>query len=627
VLSSNFPSRHNNSRADSSGISTRGINLTTQCRSKPCPTLLFLALSCVVLTQSGCTPRGDDGDAVALAAPSATPGTLNGDPIAPPYLTDVDRTSASSVAMRFGDESQLVQKRAEVVPTPVPDGAPKKGSTSKSGSTKPELVPTPDGAPVGATSDKMEFPEGVAGPEDYTTWETPVVTLVVTGQQNGYIEPCGCTGLDRQKGGVARRFTLIKQLKEKGWTLVPVDAGNQVRRFGRQAEVKLQQTVRALKQMDYQAVGFGPSDVRLGVGELLSVAVAESADDALFVSANVVLIDPEFMPKTKLIDKNGYKIGITSILDPGALEVQAGAEIVIDSPTDSATKAVEELSKTEANYKVLMFYGKEKDAQKLVQDVPGFDLLIVAGGYGEPTFQAEEIENSQTRMIVTGNKGMYAGLVGIFPNDDEKIKYARVPLTHEFSDAPEMRQLMKDYQEQLRDIGLEGLGLLPPIPHSSGQKFVGTEKCGECHTKALEVWQGTPHSDATEHIVKPPRERGDVARHFDPECLSCHATGWNPQEYYPYASGYLSLESTEHLTGNGCENCHGPGSGHSDAEAEGATVSQEERQRLRDSMKLTLEKARDKCMECHDLDNSPDFHETDAFEDVYWPQVEHSGKD
>ena len=103
-------------------------------------------------------------------------------------------------------------------------------------------------------------------------WPKPEALLVITGRQHGYLEPCGCTGLDRQKGGLARRYTLIEQLKEKGWPILAIDAGNQVRRFGRQAEVKLQQTVNALKQMDYQAVGFGPDDLRLGVGELLSVA-------------------------------------------------------------------------------------------------------------------------------------------------------------------------------------------------------------------------------------------------------------------------------------------------------------------------------------------------------------------
>jgi hypothetical protein len=202
-----------------------------------------------------------------------------------------------------------------------------------------------------------------------------------------------------------------------------------------------------------------------------------------------------------------------------------------------------------------------------------------------------------------------------------------VALTHEFEDAPEMRQVMKEYQDQLRDVGLGGLGLLPPIPHGSGQKFVGTAKCAECHTSAFDVWSSTPHAVATDDIVKPPKERGDIARHFDPECISCHVTGWNPQEYYPYESGYLTLEGSKHLHGSGCENCHGPGSEHVAAEVDGAQVSDQRRDELRQAMVLPLEKAREKCMTCHDLDNSPDFHDEDAFEDVYWPEVEHYGLD
>ena len=190
-----------------------------------------------------------------------------------------------------------------------------------------------------------------------------------------------------------------------------------------------------------------------------------------------------------------------------------------------------------------------------------------------------------------------------------------------------MRQLMKEYQDQLKDIGLEGLGLLPGIPHPSGQKFVGSEKCGECHTTAFDIWKSTPHFLATDHLVKPPKERGDIPRHFDPECLSCHSTGWNPQEYYPYLSGYLSLEASKHLTGNGCENCHGPGSDHVAAESPDSTFGTAERDALRLSMQLPLSQAKKKCMTCHDLDNSPDFHEDLAFEEIYWPEVEHSGLD
>ena len=319
------------------------------------------------------------------------------------------------------------------------------------------------------------------------------------------------------------------------------------------------------------------------------------------------------MPATKVVEQNGMRIGLTSILDPEQMEVKSVADIVVGPIAEAATKAANELKAKQSDFNAILFFGNEETAKKLVQEVAGFDLIIVAGGYGEPTFRPVPVEESETKLIVTGNKGMYAGLVGLY--EEQPMKYARVPLTHEFPDAPEMRKLMSEYQDQLKAIGLDGLGLLPPVPHSSGQKFIGSAACGKCHTEAMDIWEGTPHAEATAHIIEPPKERGDIARHFDPECLSCHVTGWNPQEYFPYESGYLSLEASKHLNGSGCENCHGPGSEHAAAEVEGSEVSADIRDELREAMRLPLDQAREKCMECHDLDNSPDFHEEGAFED------------
>lgn len=469
-----------------------------------------------------------------------------------------------------------------------------------------------DGVPVGGE------------PEDYTRWDPPAVTLVVTGQQNGYLEPCGCTGLDRQKGGVARRFTLLRQLRDRGWDVVPIDTGNQIRRYGRQAEIKYHRTLEALREMDYRAIGFGPDDIRLSVGDLIQEAAADSPEDALYISANVVLFDPDLMPRFKTVEAGGKTIAITSLLDRGTLRAEPTDEIEIGDPIEAAREVMSELEATGADFKVLMFYGDEAAAVSLAQAVPGFDLLVVSGGDGEPLYRPRTIPDSSARLIVTGNKGMYVGLVGIDP--DGGLKYARVPLTHEFEDAPEMRRLMADYQNQLQEVGLEGLGLRP-IGHPSGESFVGSETCGQCHTTAFDIWEATPHALATAHIVEPPRDRGDVARHFDPECLSCHVTGWHPQNYQPYESGYLSLQASSHLVGNGCENCHGPGGSHVAAEMQELDVTEERRRELRLAMRLPLERAREQCLQCHDLDNSPDFHEAGAFEDVYWPQVEHYGLD
>src|SRR5262245_62310706 len=61
--------------------------------------------------------------------------------------------------------------------------------------------------------------------EIFAGWPKPDATLLFSGEQDGYIEPCGCAGLQNQKGGLKRRHTLIKELAAKGWNVVPMDVG------------------------------------------------------------------------------------------------------------------------------------------------------------------------------------------------------------------------------------------------------------------------------------------------------------------------------------------------------------------------------------------------------------------
>jgi hypothetical protein len=256
-----------------------------------------------------------------------------------------------------------------------------------------------------------------------------------------------------------------------------------------------------------------------------------------------------------------------------------------------------------------------------------FDLVVTSGGVGEPTLELEKLPGGKTKMAQVGTKGMYVGVVGVFDDEKMPLRYERVPLTDDWKDSPAMLQLLAEYQQQLQQIGFADLGLRPQ-PHPSGLKFVGSEKCGECHTKAFAVWEKTTHAHATDSLVEPPNERGHIARHYDPECLSCHVTGWEPQKFFPFETGYLSHETTPRMQHNGCENCHGPGSAHVAAESGDENVAMAEVLSRRDAMKLPLAGgvAERKCMECHDLDNSPDFHVKGAF-DKYWKEVEHKGKD
>lgn len=458
----------------------------------------------------------------------------------------------------------------------------------------------------------------------FVGWDKPQATLFVTGRQDGYIEPCGCTGLTSQKGGLNRKYTFINQLITNGWNPVGVDVGNQIHRFGRQAEIKFQMTIDGLRKMNYQAIALGPDDLRLTFDELLSVVapVDGSEEGRLFVCANVDLF--EMNARYRIVEAGGKKIGITAILGEELQKKVTSSEITMTSPDEALREVWPTLEAAKCDLYVLLAHTSLEDSKRLAAAFPGFQIVVTAGGFGEPTDRPDPLNGGRTWLIQVGTKGMYVGVIGIFDDPERPLRYQKVTLDARFPDAQPMLDLLDEYQHQLETLGLAGLGLKPRV-HPSGRKFVGSEVCGECHSTAYEIWEDTPHAHATQTLVKPP-ERYQVSRHFDPECLSCHVVGWDPQGYFPYESGYLSLKSDEGIHNVGCENCHGPGSQHVDAENGDIDATDEQLKAYQKAMILTLEDAEKHCKQCHDLDNSPDFHEDGAFEE-YWEQVEHYGKD
>jgi hypothetical protein len=492
------------------------------------------------------------------------------------------------------------------------DAAARKPSTSN---------PVPDEPAPGAKSAASAQDSMAAdGPDTFHDWPKPKYALFISGRQNGYIEPCGCTGLDNQKGGMARRHTLLEQLREKGWEVVAVDAGNQVRRYGRQAEIKFQVTAQALDRMGYQAVAFGPDDLRLSAGELIAVVTDASGKPGPFVCANANLFG---LTKThRVIEAGGDRIGVTAVLGNDQLARLQSAEIEKSAPEDGLQKVLPQLEGAGCSLLVLLAHAGYEESKSLAEKFPQFDVVIAAAGSGEPPSTPEKV--GQTQLILVGEKAMYAGVLAVYDDPQNRFRYQRVPLDKSLNDSPYMLTLLATYQDALKSEGLARLGLRP-VKHPSGYEFVGSQTCGECHTKAFAVWESTPHSHATETLVNPP-ERYEIPRHHDPECLSCHVTGWDPQGYFPYATGYADLEKSAHLVGNGCENCHGPGSRHVAAESGELDLDEEAIQKLRQEMRLPLDQAEKRCHECHDLDNDPHFQHEGAFAE-YWEKIKHPGKD
>lgn len=453
----------------------------------------------------------------------------------------------------------------------------------------------------------------------FEKWPKPKLTLVFTGEQAGYIEPCGCAGLENQKGGLRRRHTFLKQLESNGWPTLAFDSGGLIHRFGPQAVIKYRSTVEALKIMHYAAIGFGPADLKLPTGEVLSVVADASGtgegQNNPFVSANVGLfgLDSGFTLRFRVVEAGGMKVGVTTVLGDELQKQINNSDVQFLSADEGLKEVWPQLDEAHCDYLVLLAHAEPAAAQALAEKFPQFHFVVSATGSDEPPFAPRKLNDGETLLIEVGHKGMYAVVLGLYDDKKTPVRYQRAPLDSRFQDSPEMDKLMQDYQAQLKDRGWEGLGLRR-VAHSRGE-FVGAHRCAECHEKAFDIWNESPHAHATATLakVKPPRQ-------FDPECISCHATGWSPQGFFPYESGFDSLQDTPALAGNGCENCHGPGAAHVAAEnGDDAQLQQQ----LRDALHLSVDEANDEhrqrsCAQCHDLDNSPGF----KF-DEYWSKIAH----
>jgi hypothetical protein len=566
-------------------------------------------------------------------APQMTPGLDSAASIAP-----VEPPPAS-VAAPLAPTRRPVQDPVSATDEPGPRPNPLRGGQQPTGSAHMTVRPSEPPATAGtANTANVADTANTAEPSDrprpkrkgkhsgerfdpvkvngaiFEGWTKPRFALVISGRQDGYVEPCGCAGLDWMKGGLTRRYSFLEKLRNDGWPVVAVDVGGQCKTFGRQAVLKYQMTVEALKQMDYSAVAYGTNDLRLPAGEVLAVTAATPGQSSPFISANVALFGfaAEMTGTKRIVEAGGKKIGITAVLGKKYQKEINNPQIEMIDPEQALSKLVPELKKG-CDVLVLLAHATVEEADELGRRFPEFQVVVTYGGPAEPPATPQTIEGTDRLLVEVGEKGMNVIVRGFYDDPKPSFRPQRVPLDSRFDSAPSMKLLMANYQTQLRTEGLEGLGIRP-VTHPKKDllgAFVGSHKCESCHDESYKVWKKSGHAKAWDTLKK-----ADPPRDPDPECIACHVVGWNAAQFFPYESGFLNEKDTPKLVDVGCESCHGPGQKHIEAEMGSNEALQK---RLREAMVVTKEESEKRqCYTCHDLENSPDFD----FK-TYWPYIEH----
>lgn len=470
------------------------------------------------------------------------------------------------------------------------------------------------------------------GPAAGIAWpsQRAAATLVLSGRNLGKLKPCGCSA--PQMGGLERLATAVELLRARsgdalaavslGWSAAPPVA---LRRPQEQARLKAMLYRQALQVMGYAVHLLGPHDLQ--VPELVAGFATPGGGGSerptlpLNMRPTAMLgVDPE-APAQGWADLQvgPVPVRVLSLLDEaqGRLLRDAGlAEVVIPA----ATAVQQALPARAARLHVVAVEASTQELAALKAALRGIGPCVIVdmGGSTPEAPQAGVLLADGPLVVGLEEKGKSVGVLDLeaAPGGGWRATWTPQPLLPLFADPGQPTRLRQEvagwfdiYKRQVRAQGLLAMEERR-VEDADEPRYVGSAACASCHEGIYQQWHATPHARALRTL-----RNDDYA--WDPECLVCHVQG--PQRdgdgrFTWAASGFVDDDTTPHLGGVGCENCHGPGSTHVAAPYDATLWS---RSRL-----LRARPQRQDCMACHDLENSVGFSE--QYHERL-PRVDHSG--
>jgi len=378
--------------------------------------------------------------------------------------------------------------------------------------------------------------------------EPPSVVILYTGGTKSHLEPCGC--YQEQSGGLPRRAYLVSEIRKHGIPTLLVDAGDI---FDGTEDIDFQRcqvNLKAMSAMGYDAIALNQNDRNYGDAYLIEQRAAASFP---------------------FLGENGIYTQAAVVKTVGELSI-----VLTSTSTES--------------------------------DLPNADVSIALGTHPSEQLSNTDILISPERMehrqrtdgplwVGSTSEGKTLGFLALWINADGKLSRhhaAQLALTGDVPEDESVRQLLTDfYQKAAQSSEHKPLFAEQRLEQDPQNGYVSATACQRCHEQEYLQWSATRHAFAFETLLK-------KERYFDPNCVSCHTTGFG------YQTGFQIGDETSAFKGVQCETCHGPGKQH---------VGNPKKSNIRSGEDTSL------CLTCHDTKHSPGFTEVAA---LHTKDVDHS---
>ncbi len=417
----------------------------------------------------------------------------------------------------------------------------------------------------------------------------PRVRLRLSGSMQGRLTPCGCAS--GQLGGLPRR---IFYLQANGNYDLLIEGGNQVGGNSPLEENKLYTSLDILGRAKYHAIGLGSKDLALDMS-----ALELFPEYGIPVIASDLVSKDESKQLTKAFTEHKIKEATVRIASFTRKLAKEGD----DSPFKLLTakeawqRAMHQVDPT--HYRILLVHDSHQEVLAMAKLEPKPDLIVgINNHHNEPPTSYEQSEG--VPVVYPGIRGRFLLDVTLTRSEQGPalVNYQPIALEGSRTSPGAMEdkvtlQAIMGHRNSVKEDGLREK-MANKIATANGASYVGSAECGSCHEEDYQSWQDSKHAQAWETLVQAEGKKYQWPVTHHPDCVKCHTVGYTQQ------TGFISPEKTADLRGVGCEECHGAGSKHSEAPEE---------------VKMGPV-ANNKCRQCHDFEQSPDFDFNQRWDEI-----------
>jgi hypothetical protein len=217
------------------------------------------------------------------------------------------------------------------------------------------------------------------------------ITILYTGDTHAMLYPCICP--KEADGGIARRLTLLKQLKKKYPQALILDsggyfAGGLLDEYTQNTDLDMERTRINLKAMElahYDAAGVGSDELNFGEKFFL-----ENIGSSPIAHLSCNLKSEKVLPYM-IKEVSGVKIGIIGVTTIHARQKQEKFQVF--EPKSKLDEAIAAAKSAGANIIVVLSRLNENEELNIINETPEIDILISGHSRpnSEPAYKAGQI--------------------------------------------------------------------------------------------------------------------------------------------------------------------------------------------------------------------------------------------